>query len=47
MRAELNGLLARHTGQTLERIEHDADRDYFMTALEAKAYGLVDQILGS
>ena len=47
MRAELNGLLARHTGQGIERIEHDADRDYFMTALEAKAYGLLDQVLGS
>jgi ATP-dependent Clp protease protease subunit len=47
MRAELNGLLARHTGQGIDRIEHDADRDYFLTALEAKAYGLVDQVLGS
>jgi ATP-dependent Clp protease protease subunit len=46
MRAELNGLLAQHTGQAFERVEQDADRDYFMTALEAKAYGLVDQVLG-
>ena len=44
-RAELNGLLARHTGQAVERIEHDVDRDYFMTALEAKAYGLVDEVI--
>jgi ATP-dependent Clp protease protease subunit len=46
MRAELNGLLAGHTGQTIERIEHDVERDYFMTALEAKAYGLIDQVIG-
>jgi ATP-dependent Clp protease protease subunit len=46
MRAEVNGLLAQHTGQAFERVEQDADRDYFMTALEAKAYGLVDQVLG-
>lgn len=41
----MNELLARHTGQPLETIERDTDRDYYMTAEEAKAYGLVDEIL--
>jgi ATP-dependent Clp protease protease subunit len=38
-------LLAKHTGQPLERIEKDTDRDNFMTAKEAMEYGLVDQVL--
>ena len=38
-------LLARHTGQTLERITHDTDRDYFMDAAGAKEYGIIDEIL--
>jgi ATP-dependent Clp protease protease subunit len=37
-------LLANHTGQTIEKIDADTDRDYFMTAEEAKAYGLVDEV---
>ena len=37
-------LLANHTGQTIERIDADTDRDFFMTAEEAKAYGLVDEV---
>jgi len=41
----LNNLLANHTGQSLERIEKDTDRDNFMNAEEAKNYGLIDQIL--
>jgi ATP-dependent Clp protease protease subunit len=41
----MNQILARHTGQPLERIEKDTDRDNFMTAQEAKEYGLVDQVL--
>ena len=41
----LNKLLAHHTGQSLSKIEKDADRDYFMTAEEAKAYGIVDEIV--
>ncbi|MEY3220859.1 MAG: hypothetical protein RIT27_2216 [Pseudomonadota bacterium] len=41
----LNTLLANHTGQSLERIEKDTDRDNFMNAEEAKNYGLIDQIL--
>lgn len=41
----LNELLAQHTGQPLERIEQDTDRDFFMSAAEAKDYGLVDQVI--
>ncbi|AKD38076.1 ATP-dependent Clp protease proteolytic subunit [Pasteurella multocida subsp. multocida OH4807] len=41
----LNERLAFHTGQTIERIERDTDRDNFMSAEEARAYGLVDQVL--
>ncbi len=42
---KLNNILATHTGQILEKIEKDSDRDYFMTAEEAKKYGLVDKIV--
>jgi ATP-dependent Clp protease protease subunit len=45
MRANLNGILAHHTGQTLEKISEDVERDYFMSAQEAKDYGVVDEIL--
>ena len=41
----LNKILAEHTNQTLDKIECDSDRDYFMTADEAKKYGLVDKII--
>ncbi len=41
----LNRILAEHTGQPMERIAHDTDRDFYMTAEEAKAYGVVDDIL--
>lgn len=44
-RDTLNRILQQHTGQPLERIAKDTDRDYYMNAEEAKAYGLVDQIL--
>jgi len=43
-RESLNKILAHHTGQPLERIEKDTDRDYYMSASEAKAYGLVDEV---
>lgn len=43
----LNKILAKHTGQPLERIEKDSDRDFFMSAEEARAYGLVDQVVAS
>ena len=41
----LNGLMADHTGQTLEQIEKDTDRDNFMSAEEAKTYGLIDRVI--
>ncbi len=41
----LNGLLASHTGQPLERIQDDTERDFFMSAEEAKDYGLIDAVL--
>jgi ATP-dependent Clp protease protease subunit len=41
----LNRILARHTGQTIERVKADSDRDNFMNAEAAKAYGLVDKVL--
>jgi ATP-dependent Clp protease protease subunit len=47
MRARLNEILARHTGQPLQKIEEDVDRDRFMGAEEAVAYGLADQIIQS
>jgi len=45
MREELNGILAKHTGQPLDVIKNDTERDNFMTAQDAKAYGLIDEIL--
>jgi ATP-dependent Clp protease protease subunit len=45
IRERLNEILARHTGQPLERIQDDTDRDRFMSANEAVAYGLVDSVL--
>ena len=44
-RDTLNGLLAKHTGQSVERIREDTDRDNFMSAEQAKAYGLVDDVV--
>jgi len=43
----LNGLLAKHTGQNVQRIQQDTDRDNFMTAEQAKAYGLIDEVLST
>ncbi len=42
---QLNEILSKHTGQSIKKIEQDTDRDYFMTAEEAKKYGLVDKII--
>ncbi len=44
-REQLNRILAANTGQTVEKIERDTERDYFMFADEAKAYGVVDQVI--
>lgn len=41
----VNKILAKHTGQSINKIENDTDRDYFMTAEEAKKYGLIDKII--
>jgi len=45
MKDQLNRILKHHTGQDLETIERDTDRDKFMDAAEARAYGLIDQVL--
>jgi len=45
LKARLNGMLAKHTGQSLEAIERDTDRDNFMSADESVSYGLVDKVL--
>ena len=45
MRARLNEILAQHTGQSIETIARDTERDNFKSAAEARAYGLVDQVL--
>jgi ATP-dependent Clp protease, protease subunit len=44
MRAKLNELIVKHTGQPIERVEKDTDRDYFMGAMEAKTYGILDEV---
>ena len=46
-KAQMNRILAERTGQTLEKIQQDTDRDYYMTADEAKDYGLVDQVIAN
>ncbi len=45
MKETLNKILAKHTGQSLEKIQIDTERDYFMSAQEAKDYGLVDDVI--
>jgi ATP-dependent Clp protease protease subunit len=45
LKETLNGILAHHTGQPLEKIQTDTDRDFFMSGEEAKAYGLVDEVI--
>ncbi|MFQ6118229.1 MAG: ClpP family protease, partial [Candidatus Bipolaricaulia bacterium] len=45
VRDQINRSLAQHTGQPIERIEKDTDRDFFMTPEEALAYGLLDEII--
>jgi ATP-dependent Clp protease protease subunit len=45
MRANLEGIIAKHTKQPLEKIKKDTDRDFFMSAEEAKAYGIVDEVI--
>jgi ATP-dependent Clp protease protease subunit len=44
-REQLNKILAERTGQPLDRIERDTERDYYMSAEESKEYGLIDQVI--
>ena len=45
LRDVLNGIIHDHTGQSLERIKRDTDRDFFMSAADAKEYGIIDEVL--
>jgi ATP-dependent Clp protease protease subunit len=45
MREHLNGILAKHTGQPIERIAADTERDYYMSADQAKTYGIIDEVV--
>ena len=47
LKARLNKILAHHSGQTVERIEKDTERDFFMSAEETKAYGLIDDVVSN
>jgi ATP-dependent Clp protease, protease subunit len=44
-RRRLDEIMAKHTGQDLEKVQHDTERDYFMSAEEAKEYGLIDRVI--
>ena len=45
LKERLNKILVKHTGQPMEKVEKDTDRDYYMTSEEAKTYGLIDQVI--
>jgi ATP-dependent Clp protease protease subunit len=45
LRREMNEIFSRHTGQPIDRIDRDSDRDFFLNAPEAKKYGLVDEVI--
>jgi ATP-dependent Clp protease protease subunit len=45
LRAKINDILSRHTGQDVERIKNDTERDRFLSAAEAREYGLVDEVI--
>ena len=45
IKERINRILAKHTGQTMEKIEKDTDRDFYLTAQEAKDYGIIDEVL--
>ena len=47
LRERINDILAKHTGQPLDRIEKDTDRDFFMSAEQSREYGIVDQVIES
>lgn len=46
LKKELYEIIVAHSGQTMEKVTHDADRDFWMTASEAKEYGMIDEIIG-
>jgi len=45
LKDELYAIIANHSGQTIEKVNNDSDRDYWMKADEAKKYGMIDEIL--
>jgi len=45
IKEKLNKILARHTGQPLEKIERDTDRDFYLSAEESKEYGIIDEVI--
>ena len=47
IKKELNSILARHTGQPIEKVRDDTERDFYMTAAEAKEYGLIDEVVSN
>jgi ATP-dependent Clp protease protease subunit len=47
LREKVNEILSKHTGKSINKINEDTDRDYFMSAEEAKEYGLIDEVLVS
>jgi ATP-dependent Clp protease protease subunit len=47
MKETLNQILVRHSGKTMDQIQRDTDRDYFMSALEAKSYGIIDHVIAN
>jgi len=47
MREELNRILVHHTGQSIEKIQRATDRDFFLTAAQAKEYRIVDEVIAS
>jgi ATP-dependent Clp protease protease subunit len=47
MKETLNGILARHTGQPLEKVQADTERDFFMSSNDARDYGIVDDVIAT
>ena len=45
LREELNAILVKHTSQTSERIQADTDRDFYMNGVQAKEYGIIDEVV--
>ena len=45
LKSKLNEIMARHSGQPLERIEKDTERDYFLSAEDARQYGIIDEVV--